>query len=282
MAKIIHSAKKMAEFCRAHRKKGSKIGVVPTMGALHEGHLSLIRRAAAHNDIVIVTLFINPLQFGPKEDFKRYPRNLRNDARLSAQAGADVIFAPSVKEVYPEGFQTSIEPGKLAQRWEASSRPGHFRGVATVVSILFQLTQPTQAYFGQKDYQQALIIQRLVKDLHFPIRVHILPTVREPDGLAMSSRNAYLSSSQRAQARLLSEALLAAHQRIRQGERRAEALIEAMRSVIGQAQDARIDYTAVADAKTLEPLWRLRGRVVILLAVWIGQTRLIDNLLVDV
>ena len=184
--------------------------------------------------------------------------------------------------MYPKGFQTTVQVGALAQRWEGDSRPGHFAGVATVVTILFQLTRPTHAYVGQKDYQQALIVERLVRDLKLPLRVHWLPTVREPDGLAMSSRNASLNRSEREQARVLSRALCAARERIRAGERRAEPLIDEMRRMISEAATARIDYVAIADPKTLEPQWRLRRRVVILLAVWIGRTRLIYNLLVDV
>ena len=259
-----------------------RVGLVPTMGALHEGHCSLIRAAAAENDVVIVTVFVNPLQFGPGEDFKRYPRALRRDLGLARAAGADVVFAPSVQQLYPRGFQTAVEPGPLARRWEGGSRPGHFRGVATVVTILFELTQPASAYFGQKDYQQALIVQRLVRDLHLPPTIRVLPTVREPTGLAMSSRNAYLSAAKREQARVLYRALCAAQVRIRAGERRAEPIIDEMRRLISEIPGARIDYVALVDARTLEPQWRLRGRIAILVAAWVGGIRLIDNLLVDV
>lgn len=252
------------------------------MGALHEGHLSLIRRAASQNDVVIVTVFVNPLQFGPREDFAHYPRMLARDIRLSRAAGADIVFAPSVSALYPKGFQTTVEAGPLAARWEGTSRPGHFRGVATVVTLLIELTRPANAYVGQKDYQQALIVERLVRDLRLSPTLHVLPTVREPDGLAMSSRNAYLTPAQRWQAAVLYRALRAARARIRAGERRAPPLLQAMRRLIRRARDARIDYAAMVDAATLEPQRRLRGRVAILLAVWIGPTRLIDNLLVDV
>jgi len=252
------------------------------MGALHEGHASLIRAAASQNDIVIVTIFVNPLQFGPQEDLARYPRQLSKDVRLSRAAGADIIFAPSVKQLYPKDFETTVSVDALAERWEGHARPGHFRGVATVVMILFQLTRPTNAYFGQKDYQQALIIQRLVRDLKLPLRVHLLPTVREADGLAMSSRNVFLSTSQRARSSGLYRVLCAAREWVRAGERRAEPIIDEMRRLLSEIEDARIDYVAIVDAKTLRPVWRLRGRVAVLLAVWIGRTRLIDNLLVDV
>ena len=279
---IIHSAARMAVVSRRLRARGKRVGVVPTMGALHEGHGSLIRRAAAQNDVVIVTIFVNPLQFGPTEDFTRYPRTLRRDVRLARAAGADIIFAPALREIYPDGFQTYVDVGPLAARWEGQRRRGHFRGVATVVAILFHLTRPTNAYFGQKDYQQTLIIQRLIRDWRFPIRMHILPTVREPDGVAMSSRNAYLSASERRQATVLVRALRLARVRVRSGERRVRSLVEAMRRLIHGNSGARIDYVAIVDADTLEPRSWLRGRMAVLLAVRVGRTRLIDNLLVDV
>jgi len=273
----------MAVVARRWHQQGQRVGVVPTMGALHEGHLSLIRYAAAHNDVVIVTIFVNPLQFGPHEDFARYPRRLPRDLQLARRAGADLVFAPSVQELYPRGFDTFVEIGALAERWEGRARPGHFRGVATIVTILFQLTRPTNAYVGQKDYQQARIIQQLVRDLHLPLRVHIRPTVREADGLAMSSRNIYLTAVQRRQAASIPRALTQARAHIRTGERRASLVLRHMRRLLGAAvPGARIDYLAIVHAKTLVPQSRLRGRVAILVAVRMGRTRLIDNLLVDV
>ena len=282
MVKVVRSAKKMAAISRKLELQKKQIGLVPTMGALHEGHLSLIRQARSQNNVVIVTIFVNPLQFGPQEDFKRYPRPVFKDIRLAKSAGADIVFNPSVKGLYPEAFQTTLKAGKLSQRWDGASRPGHFDGVATVVALLFQLTRPSRAYFGQKDYQQARIIQQLIKDLFFPIRLMIMPTLREQDGLAMSSRNVYLSVSQRQEALVLHQALLLARSRILARERRADLLIQAMRELVSRAPSSRIDYVTIVDPKTLEPVWRLRKRVVILLAVWIGNTRLIDNLLVDV
>ena len=280
--KVIRSTVQMTAVSRRLQRQGKRIGLVPTMGALHEGHGSLIRAAARQNDVVIVAIFVNPLQFGPREDFARYPRSLGWDVRLAQAAGADLVFAPTVKEVYPDSFLMSIEPGPLANRWEGRSRPGHFRGVATVVTVLFQLTRPTHAYFGQKDYQQAAIIRRLVKDLRFPLTLHVLPTVREPDGLAMSSRNASLNPEERRQATVLYRSLHAARGRIRAGERRAAPILAEMRRLIRREPAARLDYAAAVDAETLKPLRRLRGRLVILLAVWIGRTRLIDNLVVGV
>lgn len=267
---------------RRLQQQGRRLGVVPTMGALHEGHLSLIRRAASQNDVVIVTIFVNPLQFGPREDFARYPRPLSRDLRLAQAAGADIVFAPSAAAIYPAGFQTSVEVGALSQGWEGRARPGHFRGVATVVTLLVHLTQPTNVYVGQKDYQQALIITRLLHDLRVPCRVRVRPTVREPDGLAMSSRNVFLTPRQRRQALILSRSLRAARAAIRAGERRASRLLAAMRRRIRSEPDVRLDGAAIVDAATLEPQQVLRGRVALLVAARVGRTRLIDNLLVDV
>ena len=279
---IIRSPRRMLQRALRWQRQGRRIGVVPTMGALHEGHLSLIRRAASQNDVVIVTIFVNPLQFGPGEAFARYPRDLRRDLRLARAAGADVVFAPTVEQLYPAPFQTVVEVGPLAERWEGRSRPGHFRGVATVVTVLFELIRPTDAYFGQKDYQQSLIVRRLVQDLRLAIRLHVLPTVREPDGLAMSSRNRCLSPSQRAQAARLYRALCAGRERIRGGERRAAPIIRAMRALLTAQPGTRLDYVAAVDADTLEPRRTIRGRVALLVAAWVGRTRLIDNLLVEV
>lgn len=279
---IVRSVTRMARISQRLQQQGKRIGVVPTMGALHDGHGALIRAAAARNDVVIVTVFVNPLQFRPREDFTRYPRNLPRDLRLARAAGAHIVFAPTARALYPDGFGTHVDVGPLAARWEGQARPGHFRGVATVVAILFHLTKPTNAYVGQKDYQQALIIQQLVRDLRLPLAVHVRPTVREPDGLAMSSRNAYLTASQRAQATAVFLALTSARARIRAGERRAEALVATMRRIIQQQPSARIEYLALVDAKTLQPQRRLHGRVALLAAVRVGRTRLIDNLLVEV
>ena len=279
---ILRTPSQMRQRALRLRRWGKRIGVVPTMGALHEGHLSLIRRARRDNDVVIVTIFVNPLQFGPREDFANYPRPFARDVRLSRAAGAGIIFAPRAQDLYPRGFQTQIEPGPLAARWEGKARPGHFRGVATVVAMLCELTQPTNAYFGQKDYQQALIIRRMIRDLHLPVRMHLCPIIREPDGLAMSSRNVHLSATQRRQAAVLSQALRIAKQRIRAGERRVAVIERLMRRHIRSATEARLEYAAIVDADMLEPQRRLAGRCAILLAVRVGRTRLIDNLLVAV
>ena len=280
--RVIRSARQMISVALRWERQGRRIGVVPTMGALHDGHASLIRCAAAENDVTIVTIFVNPLQFGPTEDFRRYPRRRDRDLALARACGADIVFAPAAHELYPPGFQTHVEPGALAQRWEGERRPGHFRGVATVVAILFQLTRPTSAYVGRKDYQQACVIRRLVRDLAFPLTIRILPTVRERNGLAMSSRNASLGPAGRVRALVLSRALRAAAARIRAGERRAAAITSTMRATLRRAPGVRVDYAVAVDAETLAPLARLRGRIALLVAARVGRTRLIDNLLVDV
>ena len=280
--RVIRSAAQMARWARRLEARRARVGLVPTMGALHEGHLSLIRRAASQNDAVIVTIFVNPLQFGPGEAFTRYPRDLRRDLRLARAAGADAVFAPAAGEVYPPRFQTAVEVGPLAARWEGRARPGHFQGVATVVARLFELTRPATAYFGQKDYQQTLVIRHLIRDLRLPVRLRVLPTVREPGGLAMSSRNGALSVAQRRRAVALYRALCAGRDRIHSGERRGGRVAALMRGLIRAQAGVRLDYAAAVDGRTLEPLRTLRGRVALLGAVRVGRTRLIDNLLVDV
>ncbi len=280
--RLIRSVQQMAAFSLSLRRHGKSIGVVPTLGALHEGHLSLIRRAVEENEIVIVTIFVNPLQFGPGEDFARYPRNLRRDLGLIAATKATIAFAPTARSFYPDDFQTTLDVGKLTELWEGRFRPGHFKGVATVVAILFHLTCPTRAYFGQKDYQQVLVIKQMVKDLLLPISIRMLPTVRERDGLALSSRNQYLSPTERHQAAALFQALSVARRQIRSGQRNVARLLATMRAQIRTQSKARVDYVAIVDAQTLRAIPRIRGRVALLAAVWIGRTRLIDNLLVEV
>ena len=280
--KVLKQAREMAATAQALRRVGKSVGFVPTMGALHDGHCSLIRAAHRHTQVVVVSVFVNPLQFGPSEDFASYPRDLKHDLNLSKAAGADLVFAPDASQMYPSTFATQIEVGGLSERFEGAARPGHFRGVATVVTKLLLLVQPTVAYVGQKDYQQALIIQRLVSDLNIPVAIRMMPTVRETDGLAMSSRNVYLSDEARRQAPVLYQALMSAKRESRRGAREVEPLVDQMRALIAQQPLARIDYVAIADAKTLESLVTVHRRAVILAAAWIGATRLIDNLLVDV
>ncbi len=279
---VIRQTHHMTRIAQGLRRAGETIGFVPTMGALHDGHMSLIRAAHRQTRVTVASLFVNPLQFGPKEDYTRYPRDLKRDLNLAKAGGCDLIFAPDVSQMYPTGFCTHVKVEGLSDRLEGASRPGHFRGVTTVVMKLFHVVQPSIAYFGQKDYQQALLIQRMVKDLNVPVTIRLMPTVREADGLAMSSRNAYLAAEERQHATVLYRALCAAKARIRAGERNPRRVIEAMRELLRRARTVRVEYLAVVDAATLEPLQIVRGDVAILVAARVGSTRLIDNLLVDV
>jgi pantoate--beta-alanine ligase len=264
---------------RALSGGGRRVGVVPTMGALHEGHLSLVRRARRECDRVVVTIFVNPTQFGPHEDFQKYPRTLEQDLEQLAALNCDLVFAPSQEEMYPASFGTFVEPPPVAAPLEGKCRPGHFRGVATVVLKLFHLVPAQVAYFGQKDYQQALVVQQMVRDLNVPIEIVVCPIVREEDGLALSSRNRYLSSSERKQALALSRSLKRAEQMARAGQPAAD-IAAAMRHELTIAGVERIDYTAVADAQTLAELSGPIDRpAVALVACYVGSTRLIDNTL---
>jgi pantoate--beta-alanine ligase len=262
------------------RAQGKTIGLVPTMGALHAGHLSLCETAQAVSDFVIVSIFVNPTQFGPSEDFHRYPRPFEADQRLCADVGVDAIFHPEPAVIYPPGFHTYVEVEELQDVLCGSSRPGHFRGVCTVVLKLFNIVGPDHAFFGQKDAQQVRIIQQMVRDLNVPVEVRVVPTVREPDGLALSSRNQYLDAEQRRQAVVLFQALLAARECIAAGEHDAGKLRQQMIEQITTAPAAAIDYVAVVSADTLRPVERVDEKVLLALAVKFGNTRLIDNLLV--
>lgn len=259
-----------------------KIGFVPTMGALHEGHLSLMRKAKRECGYLAVSIFVNPLQFGPKEDFKRYPRPLREDREKSESAGADLLWTPSAEELYPAPYRTFIEVEEIGRRWEGASRPGHFRGVATVVAKLLQVVRPDRLYLGQKDFQQSCVIRQMVRDLHFDTTVKVVPTVREADGLAMSSRNRRLAPADRAAAPVLYRALQAAGRLVREGERSGPKIVRQVESVIRSEPRAKIDYAALCDPETLEPIDRLKNSGVLLLAVKIGPVRLLDNLLLRV
>ena len=280
--RTIRTVKAMTAWSAAHHREGVTIGLVPTMGALHAGHRALIRAARLSCDAVVVSLFVNPAQFGPGEDFSRYPRKPKADAALCKKEGVDVLFSPPVGEIYPDGFQTTVSVPKLARRWEGEQRPGHFEGVATVVTKLLTLVRPTAAFFGQKDFQQAALIKRLVEDLNSDARVIVYPTVREADGLALSSRNVYLTPAQRRAAPVLFQALKAGRAAIRAGGRSGVRIQQTMRKVLSAEPMARLDYLAVCDPDTLEPLKQLRERAVLLGAIRIGKIRLIDNLLVKV
>ena len=259
------------------RSAGLTVGLVPTMGSLHEGHLSLVRRAAAECDVVAVTIFVNPLQFGSAEDLATYPRDLERDLDLAASAGADLVFAPSVEEMYPEPPSVAIDVGPLGDVLEGSSRPGHFAGVATVVAKLFNLAGASRTYFGEKDWQQLLVVRRLVADLSFPVDVVACPTVREPDGLACSSRNLRLSADERAAAPVLHRALTRAVAAMAAGERDAAALVRTMAEAMAGEPLVDLDYATVVQAADLAPQERLEGDVRALVAAWVGPTRLIDN-----
>jgi pantoate--beta-alanine ligase len=259
----------------------SPVGFVPTMGYLHEGHLSLARRARSDSRAVVASIFVNPTQFGANEDFGQYPRDLDRDLDLLRGAGVDLVFAPEVAEMYPPGFATYVHAEGITDQLEGAVRPGHFRGVTTVVAKLFNLVQPDRAYFGQKDAQQARVIRQMVADLAFPVEVIVCPTVREPDGLALSSRNTYLTPEERSAAPVLYRALREARARYDAGERDAERLRAAMRATLSAEPLAKVDYVSVADLDSLEELTRVDRGALVSLAVRIGQTRLIDNLILS-
>jgi len=276
--RIVETIGEMQAIARQWRGEHLSIGFVPTMGALHEGHLSLVREARRYHDRVVVSIFVNPLQFGPNEDFERYPRTFESDVKLLTAEGVDVLFYPQVKEMYPDGFQTHVVVQYLPQHLCGLSRPGHFQGVITVVMKLFHCVMPHEAYFGKKDYQQYRIIERMTWDLNLDVKITPMPIVREADGLAMSSRNRYLSPEERQKALVLYRALEQATRWIEGGERDAKRLVEQMKAFIHQeVPDARIDYVACVDAHTLDDVATIQGHVLVALAVFIGSTRLIDN-----
>lgn len=279
---IIKEIKRMRDFVRQERQAGRRVGLVPTMGYLHQGHLSLVAAARQAADTVVMSIFVNPLQFGVGEDYEVYPRDLTRDAGLAEAAGVAAIFAPSVAEMYPPGYSTFVEVENLTEGLCGASRPGHFRGVTTVVSKLFNIVQPDVAVFGQKDFQQAVVIQRMVRDLNLPLEIIVAPIVREADGLAMSSRNTYLSPEQRTASLVLYRSLKLAEERIAAGERQAAQLKQTLVDFIGAEPQANIDYVEIVDAESLKPLAELQGRVLIALAVRFGSTRLIDNTVVEV
>jgi pantoate--beta-alanine ligase len=277
---VIDSIEAMKERSTRLRVEGNRLGFVPTMGSLHEGHLSLMRRARAEDHEVVVSIFVNPTQFGPGEDFAAYPRDLSRDSALCREAGVDVLFTPRAEEMYPQGFSTTVKVKGLTEELCGLSRPGHFDGVTTVVAKLFSIVRPHTAYFGLKDYQQFKVVERMAADLDLPVKVTGLPTVREPDGLAMSSRNAYLSPAERSSALAISRALRAAEEAAAGGEKGAAALLALARSVLGQAPGARIDYLELVDPETLTQAAAVGPRgAVMAMAVFAGRTRLIDNAL---
>lgn len=269
--------KTIPEVRQYHRQSGGIWGLVPTMGALHKGHLSLIRRARRENDHVAVSIFVNPTQFAPGGDFDRYPRDPNRDLNLIQDEGVKLVFVPSVEEMYPAGFQTYVTVEEATKPLEGAMRPGHFRGVATVVCKLFNIFQPDRAYFGQKDAQQVVVVKQMTRDLALPVNIVVGETVREPDGLAMSSRNAYLSAEERRAATVLFRALCAARDKWQNGAREGEKLREAMRETLAQEPLATTEYVSAADPETLLEFGEITNRVLLSLAVRIGKTRLIDN-----
>ena len=265
------------EMRRAVERVRGSVGLVPTMGYLHAGHMALVERARRENDVVVATIFVNPTQFGPDEDLERYPRDLRRDLSMLEEAGVDFVFTPSTEEMYPEGFATYVQVEGLSDRLEGSFRPGHFRGVATVVAKLFNIIPATRAYFGRKDAQQAVIIKRMVRDLNFRHEIVVVPTVRDSDGLALSSRNAYLNEEERRAALALSRALFLAEELYGRGERSAREIRTAVRAVLDAEPMLKTDYVTVSDPESLEELDRIDGKALVALAARVGSTRLIDN-----
>lgn len=275
--KIIETIEEMKKFSEEMREKKKTIGFVPTMGYLHEGHLSLVRRARAENDVVVVSIFVNPTQFGPNEDYERYPRDFERDRKLLEKENVDCIFHPSVEEMYPPDFSTYVEETKLSKNLCGRSRPGHFRGVCTVVTKLFNIVKPHRAYFGQKDAQQFRVLRRMVRDLNMDVEMIECPIVREPDGLAMSSRNVYLSPEERQQALSLYQSLKIAENLYLNGERDAEKIKEEMIKHLSRFDKVKIDYVEIVDEETLEPIERIDRKVIVAVAAWVGNARLIDN-----
>lgn len=277
MIKVVSTVEETRAQVKDWRKHGLTVGLVPTMGYLHEGHQSLIKKAVAENDRVVVSVFVNPIQFAPNEDLETYPRDLEADTKLCDSTGADLIFHPTPDEMYPEGFSTHIQMDNLTKELCGKTRPTHFGGVCTVVGKLFNIVQPDKAYFGQKDAQQLAIIKRMVRDLNFDIGIVGCPIIREPDGLAKSSRNTYLNAVERKAALILSKSIELGKQLVAGGERDAQTIIKAMTDKINTEPLAKIDYVNAVDALNIEPLETLRGEVLIAIAVYIGKTRLIDN-----
>ena len=278
--KVIRHLKKMQEIAAGFRRQGKSIGLVPTLGALHEGHLSLVRRARKENDRVVVSIFVNPLQFRPKEDLKRYPRPWASDRKMLKKEKTDFLFLPSPEVFYPKGYQTFVEVAGLSRGLCGAFRPGHFRGVATVVTKLFNLVRATRVYVGAKDYQQACLIKQLVRDLNFDLQVRVMPLVRERSGLALSSRNRYLSASERERALTLSRTLKWVRDEVRRGNRNLAALRRGAHERLQRGLD-RIDYVSFVQPKTLQPVTKIRGRFVATVAGWVGKTRLIDNVIIS-
>jgi len=277
----LHNVSEMRIRSRSVRARGSRLGLVPTMGALHEGHLSLVRAAKSKSEVVAASIFVNPTQFGPNEDFTRYPRDLDRDLSLLEREGVDMVFVPSVEEMYLQQSVTWVTVEGLSDRLCGKSRPGHFRGVATVVAKLFNIVEPDIAFFGQKDAAQVAVIRRMVRDLNIPVAINVCPIVRESDGLALSSRNAYLSPEQRRDALVLFRALMRARELFESGERNPAALIEAAKNVFAGSPAVRLDYIEIVDPDELTPLTTIDHPALVAVAAFVGNTRLIDNIVLE-
>lgn len=278
--KTVSKIKDIRNCIRKARLEGKTVGFVPTMGALHKGHISLIRRARKENNFLVVSIFVNPVQFAKGEDFKQYPRDLKKDCSVCRGEGVDIVFAPESKEFYPAGYRTYVDVEELIEGLCGKTRPGHFRGVATVVTKLFNIVRPQRAYFGQKDAQQAAIIKRLAKDLNIPVEIKVLPTAREKDGLALSSRNLYLSKDEREGAAVLFQSLNLARGLVKKGVKDSGKIVSRMRQLINTKKSAKIDYISIVGSEDLKPVKRIKGKCLIALAVYFGRTRLIDNIIV--
>ncbi|MEJ5257267.1 MAG: pantoate--beta-alanine ligase [Fervidobacterium sp.] len=279
--RLVHTVSEMKRITKELREKNKTIGFVPTMGYLHKGHLSLVEQARKENDVVVVSIFVNPTQFGPNEDYSRYPRDLERDLRLLEPLGVDYVFNPPVEEMYPQFYSVYVDEIELSKYLCGASRPGHFRGVCTVVAKLFNIVKPTRAYFGQKDAQQFRVLKRMVENLNMDVEMIEMPIVREEDGLAMSSRNVYLNEEERKEATRLYKSLLKAKEMIESGERNVNKIKEEMLKILDHPL-LRIDYVEIADEKTLTPVESIDGKVLIALAVFVGKARLIDNMIFDV
>lgn len=279
---LIKRIDKMQSAASSLKRKGLSIGFVPTMGYLHEGHISLIRQAKSDNDICLVSIFVNPMQFSPREDFKSYPRDLRRDLKLARNAGVDIVFSPDALDMYSGDFLTEVYVRNLSKILCGQTRPEHFKGVTTVVSKLFNIVLPDTAYLGQKDFQQARIIEKMTQDLNFPVKIKVMPIIRDADGLALSSRNVYLSRSQRLEALVLSRALNEAVRLIRKGIRQSGLILSTIKNLISTVKSAKIDYVEIVDADTLQRKIALDGKIAIILAVRFGKVRLIDNIIIRV
>jgi len=281
MAKVVKSVELMMKLSGGFRKKGLSIGFVPTMGYLHEGHISLVKEAKKRNDIVVVSIFVNPTQFGPREDLKKYPRDMKRDLKLLSRYKVNAVFAPAAKDMYPDGYKTGVEVKGLSDKLCGASRPGHFRGVTTIVAKLFNIVKPNNAYFGEKDYQQQVMIRKMARDMNMGVRIISLPTVREKDGLAMSSRNTHLNKEDRVKALVINRSLKFAKILVNSGIRSSVKIKAAMTKLMRTARGLKIDYMSICDPETLDEKSIIKGKTLIAVAVYVGKTRLIDNIVIN-